>query len=127
MRKHRIAAVPVDGIGPEVITAGLEVLQAVAGLDGGFAVEAESFDWGSDRYRRTGRMMPEAGVDILRGFDAIYFCAVGDPDIADHITLWQLRLAICPGPDPSPNVRPTLPITRLTRPTPGRGRGGKRM
>jgi len=107
MRKHRIAAVPGDGIGPEVIAAGLEVLQAVARTDGGFTFETETFDWGSDRYRKTGRMMPEDGVETLRGFDAIYFGAVGDPKIPDHITLWELRLAICQGLDQYANVRPT--------------------
>ncbi len=107
MRKHRIAVVPGDGIGPEVIEAGLGVLQAVATADGGFSFETESFDWGSDRYRRVGRMMPEDGVETLRGFDAIYFGAVGDPEIPDHITLWELRLAICQGLDQFANVRPT--------------------
>jgi tartrate dehydrogenase/decarboxylase / D-malate dehydrogenase len=107
MRQYRIAAVPGDGIGPEVIEAGLEVLQAVAKSDGGFALQTESFDWGSDRYRKVGRMMPEDGVETLRGFDAIYFGAVGDPDIPDHITLWELRLAICQGLDQYANVRPT--------------------
>src|SRR3546814_3614330 len=116
MRKHRIAAVPGDGIGPEVIAAGLELLQAVAGLDGGLSLQAESFDWGSDRYRRTGRMMPEDGVDILRGFDAIYFGAVGDPDIPDHITLWELRLAICQGLDQYANVRPTRLMPGMSGP-----------
>ena len=107
MRKHRIAIVPGDGIGPEVIAAGLDVLQATAKLDGGFGFETERFDWGSERYRKTGRMMPEDGVDTLRGFDAIYFGAVGDPKIPDHITLWELRLAICQGLDQYANVRPT--------------------
>lgn len=107
MRKHKIAVVPGDGIGPEVIAAGLEVLKATAKLDGGFALETEGFDWGSDRYRKVGRMMPEDGVDKLRGFDAIYFGAVGDPEIPDHITLWELRLAICQGLDQFANVRPT--------------------
>src|SRR3990170_6419681 len=116
MRKHRIAAVPGDGIGPEVISAGLDVLHAVAGLDGGFALETQGFDWGSDRYRRTGRMMPEDGVDTLRGFDAIYFGAVGDPKIPDHITLWELRLAICQGLDQYANVRPTRLMPGMTGP-----------
>ncbi len=107
MRTYKIAAIPGDGIGPEVIDAGLEVLNVVAGADGGFAFEAERFDWGSDRYRKTGRMMPEDGVERLRGFDAIYFGAVGDPKIPDHITLWELRLAICQGLDQFANVRPT--------------------
>ena len=116
MRKHRIAAVPGDGIGPEVIAAGLEVLEAVAAADGGFALETESFDWGSDRYRRVGRMMPEDGVETLRGFDAIYFGAVGDPEIPDHITLWELRLAICQGLDQYANVRPTRLLPGMTGP-----------
>lgn len=116
MRRHRIAAVPGDGIGPEVIAAGLDVLQAVARLDGGFALETESFDWGSDRYRKTGRMMPEDGVETLRGFDAIYFGAVGDPKIPDHITLWELRLAICQGLDQYANVRPTRLLPGMTGP-----------
>ncbi|WP_193369390.1 tartrate dehydrogenase [Pelagibius marinus] len=107
MKKHKIAVVPGDGVGPEVIAAGLEVLQAVAEADGGFTFESQSFDWGSDRYRRVGSMMPEDGVETLRGFDAIYFGAVGDPDIPDHITLWELRLAICQGLDQYANVRPT--------------------
>jgi tartrate dehydrogenase/decarboxylase / D-malate dehydrogenase len=79
----------------------------VAVPDVGFALETQSFDWGSDRYRKTGKMMPDDGVETLRGFDAIYFGAVGDPKIPDHITLWQLRLAICQGLDQYANVRPT--------------------
>jgi tartrate dehydrogenase/decarboxylase/D-malate dehydrogenase len=116
MRKHRIAAVPGDGIGPEVIAAGLDVLQATAKLDGGFGFETEHFDWGSERYRKVGRMMPEDGVDTLRGFDAIYFGAVGDPKIPDHITLWELRLAICQGLDQYANVRPTRLMPGMTGP-----------
>ena len=107
MRKHKIAVVPGDGIGPEVIGAGLKVLNAAAELDGGFSLETEHFDWGSDRYRKTGRMMPEDGVERLRSFDSIYFGAVGDPKIPDHITLWELRLAICQGLDQFANIRPT--------------------
>src|SRR3546814_3488490 len=61
-------------------------------------------------------MMPEDGVDILRGFDAIYFGAVGDPDIADHITLWELRLAICQGLDQYANVRPTRLMPGMSGP-----------
>lgn len=116
MRKHKIAVVPGDGIGPEVIAAGVEVLQSVAQLDGGFAFETENFDWGSDRYRKVGKMMPDDGVETLRGFDAIYFGAVGDPDIPDHITLWDLRLKICQGLDQYANVRPTKLMPGMTGP-----------
>lgn len=116
MRQHRIALIPGDGIGSDVIQAGRRVLDALADADGGFAFEFESFDWGSDRYRRVGRMMPEDGVDTLRSFDAIYFGAVGDPQIPDHITLWELRLAICQGLDQYANVRPSRLLPNIAGP-----------
>lgn len=116
MRRHKIALIPGDGIGSDVITAGREVLDALASADGGFGFDFESFDWGSDRYRRTGTMMPADGVDTLRGFDAIYFGAVGDPEIPDHITLWELRLAICQGLDQYANVRPSRLLANITGP-----------
>lgn len=107
MRKHRIAAIGGDGVGPEVIAAGLDVLRAMAAAAGDFTLDIADFDWGSDLYRKTGMMMPPEGLASLKDFDAIYFGAVGDPDIADHITLWELRLAICQGLDQYANVRPT--------------------
>lgn len=116
MRRHKIALIPGDGIGSDVINAGREVLDALAGNDGGFGFEFESFDWGSDRYRRVGKMMPDDGVDTLRGFDAIYFGAVGDPKIPDHITLWELRLAICQGLDQYANVRPSRLLPNIAGP-----------
>ena len=116
MKTHRIAAIPGDGIGPEVIGAGLEVLQAIAARDGNFQVEVTSFDWGSDYYRRHGVMMPADGLDRLRDLDAIYFGAVGDSAIPDHVTLWGLRLAICQGFDQYANVRPTRVLAGLRSP-----------
>ena len=116
MRTHRIAAIGGDGIGPEVIEAGLEVLRACADRDGGFELQVEHFDWGSDYYRRHGVMMPEGGADRLRPFDAIYFGAVGAPDIPDHLTLWGLRLAICQPLDQYANVRPTRILPGITSP-----------
>ena len=107
MLDYRIAAIGGDGIGPEVIAAGCRVLDAVAAADGGFRVSIRDFDWGSALYRRTGKMMPEDGLAQLAPFDAIFFGAVGAPDIPDHITLWELRLAICQGFDQYANVRPT--------------------
>lgn len=71
MRTHRIAAIGGDGIGPEVIAAGLEVLEVCAARDGGFALSVEHFDWGSDYYRKHGVMMPSDGAERLRSFDAI--------------------------------------------------------
>jgi tartrate dehydrogenase/decarboxylase / D-malate dehydrogenase len=116
MRTHRIAAVGGDGIGPEVVEAGLEVLHTLAGRDGGFALEVESLPWGSAYYHQHGRMMPVDGVERLRPFDAIYFGAVGDPSIPDHITLWGLRLAICQGLDQYANVRPARVLPGIESP-----------
>jgi tartrate dehydrogenase/decarboxylase/D-malate dehydrogenase len=116
MRTHKIAAIGGDGIGPEVIAAGLEVLAACAKRDGGFKLEVTHFDWGSHYYKKHGVMMPEGGADKLRAFDAIYFGAVGAPDIPDHITLWGLRLAICQPLDQYANVRPTRILPGITSP-----------
>lgn len=106
MKEFRIAAIPGDGIGTEVVAAGVEVLEAVAGRDGGFRLAFEHFDWGSGYYRRHGVMMPKDGLDGIRGRDAILFGAVGSPDVQDHVSLWGLRLAICQSFDQYANVRP---------------------
>jgi tartrate dehydrogenase/decarboxylase/D-malate dehydrogenase len=116
MRTHKIAAIGGDGIGPEVIAAGLDVLAACAKRDGGFKLDVTHFDWGSHYYKKHGVMMPEGGADKLRAFDAIYFGAVGAPDIPDHITLWGLRLAICQPLDQYANVRPTRILPGITSP-----------
>jgi tartrate dehydrogenase/decarboxylase/D-malate dehydrogenase len=107
MRSYKIAAIPGDGIGKEVIAAGLEALAALERRDGGFHLEVQHFPWGSDHFRAHGKLMPEDGVATLRKFDAIFFGAVGDPQIPDHVTLWGLRLPICQGLDQYANVRPT--------------------
>ena len=107
MKTYKIATIPGDGIGKEVIPAGREVLEALARVDGSFAFEFEDFGWGGDWYRAHGEMMPADGLDALRDKDAILFGSAGDPDIADHITLWGLRLKICQGFDQYANVRPT--------------------
>jgi tartrate dehydrogenase/decarboxylase/D-malate dehydrogenase len=116
---HRIAAIPGDGIGQEVITAGLEVLAALQARTPDLRLEVATFDWGSQYYRRHGRMMPEDGLDRLRPFDAIYFGAVGAPDIPDDVTLWGLRLAICQGFDQYANVRPARLLPGVTSPLRG--------
>src|SRR5246127_3214034 len=107
MKTYKIAAIPGDGIGKEVIAAGLEVLNACAANDGSFSLVSQTFDWSTDYYKKHGVLMPENGRDQLRNFDAIYFGAVGAPDVPDHITLWGLRLAICQPFDQYANVRPT--------------------
>jgi tartrate dehydrogenase/decarboxylase / D-malate dehydrogenase len=107
MKTYRIASIPGDGIGKEVVPAGQRVLETLAGSDGTFRFEFESFAWGGDHYRRHGLMMPEGGLAQLRDKDAILFGSAGDPHIPDHITLWGLRLKICQGFDQYANVRPT--------------------
>ncbi|MEQ8814504.1 MAG: tartrate dehydrogenase [Thalassobaculum sp.] len=123
MRQYRIAAIPADGIGPEVIQAGEAVLNALAARVGDLRFDVETFDWGTDYYRRHGKMMPEDGLERLRAFDAIYFGAVGAPDVPDHVTLWGLRLRICQGFDQYANVRPTRIIPGITSPLRDAGPG----
>ena len=119
MAVHRIAAIPGDGIGQEVIAAGLEVLEALQARTPDLRLEVTAFDWGSEHYRRHGRMMPADGLDRLRRFDAVYFGAVGAPDIPDDVTLWGLRLAICQGFDQYANVRPARLLPGVTSPLRG--------
>jgi tartrate dehydrogenase/decarboxylase/D-malate dehydrogenase len=116
MRAYRIAAIPGDGIGTEVIAAGLEALEACARRDGGFALAFDRFDWGSERYKRTGSFMPADGLGLIRKHDAILFGSAGAPDVPDHITLWGLRLAICQPFDQYANVRPTRVLPGITSP-----------
>ena len=123
MKVYEIAAIPADGIGPEVINAGIVVLDELAKRDGSFSFSFTSFDWGSDYYRQHGWMMPEDGLDQLRDMDAIFFGAVGAPDVPDHITLWGLRLPICQGFDQYANVRPTRILPGISAPLAGKGPG----
>src|SRR5262252_6089326 len=116
MRTYKIAAMGGDGIGPEVVEAGVQVLKVCAERDGMFTLDFHDFDWGSDYYRKHGVMMPGDGADQLRKFDAILFGSVGAPDIPDHITLWGLRLAICQPLDQYANVRPTRILPGITSP-----------
>lgn len=116
MRNYRIAAIPGDGIGTEVIAAGVEALTALAKRDGGFTFTFDHFDWGSDRYKKTGAFMPDNGRDLIKNHDAILFGSAGAPDVPDHITLWGLRLAICQPFDQYANVRPTRILPGITSP-----------
>src|SRR3954463_13133579 len=116
MRTHSIAAIPADGIGPEVISAGVRVLEALAKRSGDISFNVKTFDWGSDYYKKHGVMMPADGLAELKTFDAIYFGAVGAPNIPDHISLWGLRLQICQGFDQYANVRPTRILPGVTSP-----------
>jgi tartrate dehydrogenase/decarboxylase/D-malate dehydrogenase len=106
-RLFRIAVIPGDGIGQEVVPEGLRVLDRLAERSGGqFAFAYEHFPWGCQHYLQTGRMMDADGLARLAELDAIYFGAVGWPGVPDHVSLWGLRLAICQGFDQYANVRP---------------------
>ena len=80
MTAHRIALLPGDGVGVEVVAQARRVVDAT-----GVPVTWVELDWGSDHYRRTGRMMPENALDVVRGVDAILLGAVGDPGVPDHV------------------------------------------
>jgi tartrate dehydrogenase/decarboxylase/D-malate dehydrogenase len=116
MKTYKIAAIPGDGIGTEVISAGVDVLNALAARAGNFTFQVDHFDWGGEYYKQHGRMMPEDGRAQIRHHDAILFGSAGHPDIPDHITLWGLRLAICQPFDQYANVRPTRILSGITSP-----------
>ena len=121
MRTYKLAVIPGDGIGKEVIPAGVEVLEAIAKQAGNFDFKFTDFDWGSDYYKANGVMMPDDGTEQLKAFDSIFFGAVGAPDVPDHVTLWGLRLAICQPFDQYANVRPTRILPGITSPLSGVG------
>jgi tartrate dehydrogenase/decarboxylase/D-malate dehydrogenase len=113
VKSYRIACIPGDGIGNEVIPAGIEVLTK---LQDGFSLDFRHFDWSSERYKKTGAYIPEGGLDELKKFDAIFFGAVGAPDVPDHVSLWGLRLPICQGFDQYANVRPSRLLPGIESP-----------
>ncbi|SVC08291.1 uncharacterized protein METZ01_LOCUS261145, partial [marine metagenome] len=104
--KFKIAVIPGDGIGKEVINASLTILKAILDLTN-IKISKTIFPWGSNYFRKHGIMMPKNGVKTLLSFDAILFGAVGDPEISDDITLWGLRLEICQKLDQFVNLRPS--------------------
>lgn len=106
MNLHKIAVIPGDGIGPEVISEGVKILQRIAELDGTFTFEFDYFPWGCEYYAKNGKMMDDNGLDILKNYDAIYLGAVGFPGVPDHISLWDLLLKIRKGFDQYVNLRP---------------------
>ena len=97
MRDYHVAVIPGDGIGQEVTPEGVRVLDVVGQLTGAYKMRYDYFPWGCEYYLKTGRMMAEDGLKILKEFDIIYFGAVGFPSVPDHISLRGLRLPICQG------------------------------
>ena len=102
---HRIAVIPGDGIGKEVVPEGIRVLDAAAKRHG-FSLEWETFPWSCEYYAKTGRMMPEDGLAQIRGHDSIFLGAVGYPGVPDHVSLWGLLIPIRRSFQQYVNLRP---------------------
>ena len=123
MTNYKVAVIPGDGIGPEVIAEATKVLDALAARDGRYGFQYSNCPWGSSYYRETGRMMPEAGLDLLKDHDAILFGAVGDPQILDHVTLHGLILPIRRSFDQGVCLRPSYLFDGVESPLSGKNPG----
>lgn len=121
-RPYRIAVIPGDGIGKEVVPEGMRAAEAVAKAHG-FAIEWTEFDWSCAAYETTGRMMPSDGVDLIRPFDAIFLGAVGWPNVPDHVSLWGLLIPFRRAFDQYVNLRPVKLFEGVTSPLAGRKPG----
>lgn len=112
----QIASIPGDGIGTEITEAAIRVLQTLSTAAGTFSIEFEHFDWNCKNYLQRGWFMPSDGLETLKRYDAIYFGAVGWPDVPDHISLWGLILPIRNSLNQYVNVRPTRVLRGITPP-----------
>jgi tartrate dehydrogenase/decarboxylase/D-malate dehydrogenase len=111
---HRVAVIPGDGAGPEVVAEARKAVDAL-GLDLGW----EELGWGTARYHAEGALMPDDALDVLRRHDAVLLGAVGDPSVPDHLTLWGLLLPIRQGLDLWANVRPARLLEGIPSPLAG--------
>ncbi|HZU91890.1 MAG TPA: isocitrate/isopropylmalate family dehydrogenase, partial [Stellaceae bacterium] len=121
-KTYRVAVIAGDGIGHEVMPEGVAALERAARAYG-FAIEWREFDWSCERYAKTGRMMPEDGLDQLSGYDAIYLAAVGYPGVPDHVSLWGLLIPLRRGFHQYVNLRPVRLLEGVESPLKGRGPG----
>src|SRR5438045_6405295 len=119
-KRYKVAVIPGDGIGQEVIPAAVSVLEAGAGR-GGFSLELRDFPWGCAYYTKHGRMMAADAYDQLAEFPVIYFGAVGDPSVPDHVSVWELILPLRQRFDQYVNLRPMRLLPGLTSPLANRG------
>ncbi|HKM57318.1 MAG TPA: tartrate dehydrogenase [Chthoniobacterales bacterium] len=122
MKRYRIAAIPGDGIGTEVVPEGIRVVDAAA-RKAGVEFEWEQLPWSCAYYKETGRMMPEDGLDRIRNHDAIFLGAVGYPGVPDHISLWGLLIPIRRAFEQYANVRPVRLMPGIQSPLRDRERG----
>ena len=120
MTHYRIASIPGDGIGQEVIPAGIQVAEILAQCFG-FSIEFKHFDWSCQTYLNTGTMMPKDGLEQLQSFDAIFLGAVGWPSVPDHVSLWGLLIPIRRHFDQYVNIRPVRLLKGIESPLAGRG------
>ena len=120
MTSYRIAVIPGDGIGKEVVPQGIRVLEAVARrFDISF--KWDELTWSCETYTRTGRMMPEDGIEQLRRYDAIFLGAVGFPGVSDHVSLWGLLIPIRRQMQQCINLRPVRMLPGMVSPLKERG------
>jgi tartrate dehydrogenase/decarboxylase/D-malate dehydrogenase len=122
MKKYKVAVIPGDGIGKEVVPEGQTVLEAAARKHG-FALDWTHFDWSCDRFLKSGAFMPKDGIEQLRGFDAIYLGAVGWPGIPDHVSLWGLLIPIRRSFEQYVNLRPVRLLKGVPCPLAGKKPG----
>jgi len=120
MARYRIAVIPGDGIGHEVVPEGIRALEA-AGSRFGFSLDWDEKDWSCGRYVETGRFMPYDGIEQIQGHDAIYLGAVGDPRVPDHISLWGLLIPIRRMMRQWVNLRPVRLVQGVPSPLKDRG------
>ena len=123
MADYKLAVIAGDGVGPEVISEGRKVLDAVVSSNPGLSFTSTEFPWGSDYYRETGSLMPDDGIEQLAGHDAILFGAVGDPNIPDHITLHGLLLPLRRSFDQGVCIRPAYLYPGVVSPLAGKNAG----
>ena len=117
MKNLKIASIPGDGVGREVVPAGEQILHTIADLHGGLAFEFTQFPWSCNYYLEHGSMMPEDGLDQLKPFDAIFLGAVGDLNLVpDHVSLWGLLIKIRREFEQSINMRPAKRLKGVTSP-----------
>ncbi|MFM1651785.1 tartrate dehydrogenase [Brevibacillus sp. B_LB10_24] len=116
MKHYSIALIPGDGIGVDVIREGKKVLDTICELDGGFSLTYETFDWSCEYYAKHGKMMPDNGLELLKGFDSIYLGAVGYPGVPDHVSLWGLLLPIRRSFQQYINIRPVKLLRGIKSP-----------
>ena len=116
---NKIAVIPGDGVGPEVVRESRKVLEHIASVDPAIEFGFDEFPWSAESYLRSGEMMPPDGLDILSAYDALLFGAIGSPLVADHITLRELLLKIRGGFDQYVNLRPVRLLKGIESPLVG--------